>query len=190
LNGAEQTAGKCFSAALVNAVTLVGGVDNAGNQSDERGRGSTIQRHIAQARLVNDLRQGACGDINLRRVGRDVDSRRRRTDLQGDVDRERLVGFEHDALLCVRFESGCLDRKRIPGRQKSRKYKSAVPACVRGRRGARLYLDGDHTGARDYGAARIADRAADGSVALRAQVGRRKAQAQANDGDDTRQRAE
>jgi hypothetical protein len=76
----DDGSGKCLAVALVGSVALVGGVGYTGNQGDERGRVSAVQGQIDDARLVDDLGQGARGGVDLRRIADDTDGDSGRTD--------------------------------------------------------------------------------------------------------------
>ena len=64
----DYGSGKGLPIALVNAVSLVGGVDHTGNQCYQRGCISAIERQIDDARLIDDLRERARGGIDLGRI--------------------------------------------------------------------------------------------------------------------------
>jgi len=120
-------------------------------------------------------------------VGRHTHRLGLRADFQRGIHDERLVGLEYDSNLLVHLKASGCNRNRIRCGQQRRENVTAVLVRYRGHDVAAQGLGRSH-GSRGYnGAGRIAYRAADGSVALRVQTDRGKAEAKANDRNDARQ---
>src|ERR1035437_8904592 len=118
----DYSNGKCLSTSLVGSVALVAGVGDTGNQCDERGCISAVQGQIDDASLVDDLRQGTRGGVDLRSISGDTDGDRGRADHELDIDGSRLVGFERDTGLRVLFKAGSNHRYRVVRGQERGKY--------------------------------------------------------------------
>ena len=96
---------------------FIHGVAYTGNQRDQRGCISAVQRKIDDASLVDDLRQGARLGVHLRQLARNGDSLRRRSNFQSDIGGQLLIGLQHDVGLGIGLKTRCGNRQRIAGGQ-------------------------------------------------------------------------
>ena len=106
----DHCGGKCLPITLVDPVALVGGVAYTGNQRDQRGCISAVQRKIDDASLVDDLRQGAGRGVHLRHFARNGDGLCRRCNLQSDIGGQPLIGLQHDVGLGIGLKTRCGNR--------------------------------------------------------------------------------